>query len=326
MGRKQNNLDQLEEIHLFMSRGHSVYEIIQMLKFNYQIKKFEQALLQGESFTDALQTLNYSADILLLIRINEENDNLIIGIEEAINLIKTKESNKHQLINQLRYPLFLLAMILAVLIFVNNLLLPQLVNLYKSFGVQIPGLIKIFLVIINVLPQLIIVLLIVMFNMILVSRLIDYEKKLKYISKIPFVGREYKFMYNTVFISYIYSLLKTNITLRAAVEILQLQEENKLLQKEATRITKSLKAGRLFNECLNSRLYTPEIRELFRLGIENDNLLRCLETMLLKNRKKQKKKKQRFLFLVQPIMYALIGLIIIIIYGLIFNISYGLIG
>ncbi len=323
--KKNNNIELLEEFSLFLGRGHSINEAIKLLMDYFDLTDLEANLLKGLSFADSIKVLNYSDDIILLIRINEQNGQLLNGINEAINLIEVKQQNRNQLISQLRYPLFLLGMIFCVIVFVNNLVLPQILNLYASFGVDIPVLISIFLTILQLMPLLMMSLIVLIGACIFSFNLISFETKIKYISKIPYVGREYKLIYNASFISYLHSLLKSGISIKEAIGILMIQNENKMLRNEARKINQQMNNGKMFVESLSKNLYLKSTITVFLIGINQNNLLMCLETAIIKTRRKQRIKKQRMLFLIQPIIYGVIGIIIIIIYGLIFNICYGLI-
>ncbi len=322
---KNNDVVLLKDFELFLTRGHSVKETIEFLNISYNLKAMEQVLLKGGSFASALKKMNYTEDVILLIRINEESGNLASGIYEAIELIELRNQNRHQIINQLRYPLFLLVMIFCVVVFVDNLVLPQILNLYASFGVDIPFVIGIFLSIIEIMPYLILGLVLVISAFVFSFSLINFETKIKYIGKIPYIGQEYRVIYNVSFISYMHSLLKSKITLKEAIEILSMQNENKMIEGEAKRIKNELAKGEDFVSTINNRLYLSETIKIFNLGLSHNNLLMYLQTAQIKFQQKQRIKKQRMFFLIQPIIYLVIGIIIIIIYGLIFNICYGLI-
>ncbi len=324
--KKKNDLVLLKELEMYLSRGHSMNETIALLKPYFEIDKLEQALLMGEDFSVGLQSLNYTNDIILLIKMNEKNGSLVRGLNEAINLIELKNKNRSQVFNQLRYPLFLLGMIFFVVVFVNQLVLPEILNLYKSFGVDLPLMIIVFLKLLEIIPSLIIILITITFLFFFGTRKISYDIKVKYISKIPFIGKEYRLIYNVSFVSYINSMLKNKLSIRDALEILSEQTENNMLQMEAIRILKQMHDGKLFEECLSSRYYLSEVVHIVKLGCEQNNLIMFLDSYLIKQMAKQNKKKQTMLFLIQPIIYLIIGLIVIIIYGLIFNICYGLIG
>ncbi len=322
---KKNNVELLKDFSLLLSRNHSLTEAMLILESRYEIGVLREKILSGNSFSQSLQELNYSSDIRLIIRINENNGQLLNGINEAIMMINIKNSNHKQLMKQIRYPLFLIIVIVLVIMFINNFVLPQILGLYDSFNVKLPLVIKIFIMILNALPTVVTISLMMLVGFMFSFNLLSFESKLKYLSRIPIFGKEYKKMYNILFMNYIMNLLKSKITLAKALEILSEQNEHKLLKKEALRLKKELDEGEMFINTLSERLYLKSTIEIFKIGIKQDNLVMCLESHLIKAKENQEVKNQRILFLIQPIIYLIIGFIIVIVYGLIFNICYGLI-
>lgn len=323
--KKKNDVELLKDFSLLLSRSHSLTEAMLILESRYEIGVLREKMLSGNSFSQSLQELNYSSDIRLIIRINENNGQLLNGINEAIMMINIKNSNHKQLMKQIRYPLFLIIVIILVIMFINNFVLPQILGLYDSFNVKLPLMIKIFIMILNVIPTVVALSLVMMAGFMFSFNLLSFESKLKYLSRIPIIGKEYKKMYNILFMNYIMNLLKSKITLAKALEILSEQNEHKLLKKEALRLKKELDEGEMFINTLSESLYLKSTIEIFKIGIKQDNLVMCLESHLIKVKENQEVKNQRILFLIQPLIYLIIGFIIVIVYGLIFNICYGLI-
>ncbi len=322
---KKDDVELLKDLALLLGRTHSLNEAMLLLENRYDIDQLRIRILNGESFCQSLKELNFSSDIRLIIKINESNGQLLNGINEAITMIEIKKNNRDQLIKQIRYPLFLLVIVILVIMFVNKLVLPQILDLYTSFDVKLPLLIKVFLSCLKIFPKLALMLLLFICSTMFILKLLTFEEKVKYLNRIPFVAKEYKKIYNTLFMSYIMNLLKSKITLDKALEILSEQEDHKLLKHEVIRIKKELDNGEMFTDTLTNKLYLKSTVEIFNIGINQDNLVMCLESHLIKINAKQKQKNQRVLFLIQPIIYLIIGFIIIIVYGLIFNICYGLI-
>ncbi len=318
----KENFTFLKELSFFLTEGYSLRESLSFLKQTYNIIPVIRKLESGYTFSESISILKIKSEIILLIQINEAQGNLTKGIHDAIELWQLNKNVKQQFQEQIRYPLFLIIVVLAILLGINELIIPQVINLYENFNLDLTFQNQMVIYVLKALPYGILLLLLVIVGFIFFNRYVNLEQKIKILTKLK-LGNLYLRIYNQIFITYFISMSEMGLNLEAILKLLSKQRVNMLLRVEALRILNALNQGIMLEDALKYRYYTKECQQLFQIGLANDNLLRYLKMDLLQKQLIQTKRKKQILFWLQPVIYLFIGGVIIVIYSLIFNTIYG---
>ncbi len=319
---KNDNYLLLENLLIFLKAGYSLNETLQFLENDYDTMLIKTKLETGLSFCKSIESLKLATDIQLLIEINEEQGELIKGLERAVTLAKLNQNLQNDLQAKIRYPLFLIIVLIAVLFVIGNLIIPQVLSLYQAFNQPITRLTLIIFNLLKIIPFVLLFVLWLIGMCLLFHQRLKLETKLKLLSRVH-LGQIYLEIYNHTFKTYFVSMLEMKLSIEQILLILKKQDKNKLLQIEAQRILGLLHQGIMLDEALNYRYYTKRCQIVFAQGLENENLLRYLQMDLIQENQKRKKRQKQILFWLQPLIYSLIAVIIIVIYSMIFNIVYG---
>lgn len=320
--KKNKDIEFLKELGYFLKSGYSLNEAIEFLKNDYNISCLCQNLNAGNSFAKSSSMLELGTEIKLLIMINEEQENLINGIKIGIELWDLNTKIKKELQEQLKYPLFLIIIVVIILFGINLLIVPQIIILYETFNLQFSISHLLVLNILKGLPWIGIGLVGIIGIWFIAKDKLNFEQKIKILTKLK-LGSLYIEMYNQIFITYFVSMLKMNLSINTLLQILSNQNENQMLKSEAKRIRSLLNQGAMLNRTLEHRFYSKRTINIFEVGLRNNNLIRYLEMELLQQKNRQQIRQKQVLFWIQPVIYIIVGLIIIIIYSLIFNTIYG---
>ncbi len=305
-----------------LQAGYSLHETLSFLMCEYDTTVIKSKLETGLAFSKSIDSLSLAADVKLLIEINEAQGDLIKGLETAVALAKLNQNLQNDLRAKIRYPLFLIIVLIGVLFVIGNLIIPQVLTLYQAFNQPITKSTLIIFNLLKIIPFALLFGLFVIGVGLLFHQYLKLETKLKILSRMH-LGQIYLEVYNHTFKTYFVSMLEMKLSIEQILLILKKQDKNKLLQAEAQRILKLLHQGMMLDEALNYRYYTKKCQIVFARGLENENLLRYLQMDLIQENQKRKKRQKQILFWLQPLIYSLIAIIIIIIYSMIFNIVYG---
>ncbi len=314
----------LENLLILLQAGYSLHETLEFLKYDYSTMMIKEKLESGLTFSASIEGLNLAADIQLLIEINESQGNLIKGIEMGVALARLNRELQNDLRTKIRYPLFLIIVLITVLFVIGHLIIPQVLALYQAFDQPLTKSTLIMFNLLEIIPFILLLGLIIIGVLMVFHQQLKLETKLKILSRIH-LGEIYLEMYNHTFKTYFVSMLEMKLSIEQILLILNKQDKNKLLQVEAKRILKLLHQGIMLDEALKFRYYTKKCQMVFTQGLKNENLLRYLQMDLIQENHKRRKRQNQILFWLQPFIYGIIAIIIIIVYSMIFNVVYGVI-
>jgi len=120
--------------------------------------------------------------------------------------------------------------------------------------------------------------------------------------------------FNYLFASELAIILSTGIKLDDGLRVLAEQNFHELIKTEAARIIESLNRGYSFFESIDNALYSREFKIVInnadRIGFLNESL----ENYSLYAFNNLNETNKSLLFLIQPVMYGICGLIIVMLY------------
>ncbi len=311
-------LELLENLSLFLNRGYQLSEAMNLINKRFSLDKELEMLKEGKLLSEILKSRDFDNDVLLILEISEQSGNLKSGVNKSVVLLKNKIDTKDQVIEVIKYPLLLAAILILALGFVSVVLIPQFQNIYSSFGIELSIFIKTIFLTIKILPIITTILLIFIIIFIIYIKNQPFESQMQFYLKYDIIAKYYIKLYNQVFVINITNLLLMGLRLDEILLILQKQQYNELVAKEAMRILIELKQGSQLYQCLNTKLYTDELVLLIREGEQQSTLVQNLENYIIYIQKQRASKTQKMIFLIQPIFYGIFGVLIIMLYASIF--------
>lgn len=307
-----------------LEHGFTLMETLEFLsrlekkKSSIYIDMFER-LKEGIPLYEVLQEHHFDSHICSQIYFAEKHGNLSLALLESAKHLKRRDNERKKVIKLLQYPLILLSILLTIGFLLHSFLLPRLQTLYHSIhdGHErkfqfVIGLMQ------NVPWYLLITLCLFLFVMFLVHQTLSKKsaiEKANFYASIPYFQSFYK-LYMTIFLSREWSyLIRSGFSFLEIVNMMENQSFSPLLQETAVQIKYALQSGHSFSKALsNLRFIESDMVQIVSHGeqkgkIENE-LLYYSEVCL----QQFERKMESVFIIIQPVMFALIGLMIAFIY------------
>lgn len=255
----------LERIGKLHQNGYSLTDALNMIRLHHEGKRKEDLelcislLKQGEAFHHILDHLDYPKLITGYFYFAEHNGDLGNGLINGSMMLKIKLKHTNELRKTLRYPLFLLFLLLILFIAMNHILLPRFLSLYDTLAIDLPLVTTLFMKAMRFTPYLLVGFLLLI-GLFVVYFLFYYKRKtpiekMSLIVKIPIVNR-FVTIYNTYFFSHqLGLLLKGGLSILDVLSVFEGQTYIPFFQAEAQALRKELTQGESFAALMEQRSY-----------------------------------------------------------------------
>ncbi|WP_455662372.1 competence type IV pilus assembly protein ComGB [Pradoshia sp.] len=315
----------LTELGDLLENGFSLYEGIEFSMLhgrkNYQedIKDSMVLLKEGHSFRDFLEWLSFEQELVGLVSYGEQNGQLPATLKEAGRIWQKKCEDRAKLRNLLVYPAFLFLFTFGLLQLFTTYLFPRFSQMYEDYGLGSNPFMETAGFISNLVrfsPVLIAL------ACILLSFLHHY-----YLKKLPQLKREYLFMkipyirrYRQLSITYYFSiqlgsLLQGGLSVLDALEFMKKQDPKLLVREIAEQMMERLKAGDELEDIFRkTRVFKDDFNRIISHGQKNGLLG---EELLYYSRlvlKEMEGMTEKTLKTIQPLMFGLVALLVILLY------------
>jgi|GEM_PF-787097 len=317
----------LKRLGVLLKHGYSISESIDLLivqrnMASYQtrtLKDIYRRLKEGESFSAILREMKFHPVAVSFIYYGEYNGELAGSMERAGLILEKRHQDWKQLRLALGYPLFLLFFTLFVMIIFHFSLVPNLGELYSGMSREIPMSLRFLLWFQDHLQDFL--LLAIAIPLLIAFMLYRrFRKKSKYeviafFSRLPLVGYLLR-LWNTYYISYqISQLLKNGHSLSECLQFVSEDPEQPFLQEAIGIVKEELLAGIPLALAVEKiEIWQREFSSVISHGQLTGNLDIELETYSQLCFDLFFEKTSSLLRKVQPILFVLIGLWILLLY------------
>ena len=318
----------LNRISDMLDNGFTLSESLHFIsRLNHQESEMYQSMINslqtGSPIHEVFHRQNFDSQACSQIYFAEKHGYLSKALKESGQYLLRKSKEREKLGRLLQYPLVLLLVLLLVGTLLKTLLLPRFEQLYNSMGYQPGAGIKLVLHILHNIPLYLIILSVFLSLCIIIATLIFRKKTAlemaEIISAIPLINSFYK-LYQTVFFSREWSfLLKSGFSMYEIISIMETQNIRPLLRESAEGMRESLTVGFSFSDAL-SRLCFIE-HEMVMIVAHGEQNGRLDSELLYYSQfclQKLEDKTMKVFTIIQPIIFALIGLMVVAIYMSIF--------
>lgn len=322
----------LHEQALFMKRlgellekGYSLLHALEFLQLYLQTEKQKQLhivieeLRKGRSLHDVFQQLSFHADLLSYLFYAEKHGDITFALGQGSLLLEKKDKRHKDVMKVLRYPLFLSVFLLTILLVFNLVLLPQFSTLYKSLHTTNSSFTDNILAFIELLPYVIggvlILICIGALSYIFYVKRLHPVKRMKLFIRCPLINSFFRLTNSHYFAAQLSSLLQGGLSVREALTLMSEQTHQPFFRYEAIHIKDLLTKGeRLDHIIMNCRYYERELSFVITHGQANGSLAAELGDYSEMIIGKTEEKMNRILFVVQPLLFACIGLTVVLMY------------
>ncbi|GAA0457900.1 competence type IV pilus assembly protein ComGB [Alkalibacillus silvisoli] len=280
-------------------------------------KQFVHLLQTGESIENCFRKLSFHPFVIAFLYFSKETGQMTEQIINCHNMLKMRLDFRKKLKEIMRYPLILLTFSMVIFFCMSTFLLPMFNQVIDSFGNDSSNfwlniVISLFQTFIFVGASLLTVLSISFY---LYNKRADLRNKLEVIERIPIL-KPYIKLSTTAQLSYhLSSIMNNGKTLKEALIIISKQNDLPILKYYSNQIIDQLKEGATLSKAINDlSLLEPDFKILILRSAEQGTLMEDLKAYSSLALASLEDKTKRLIFTIQPILYGVLGTMIILIY------------
>jgi competence protein ComGB len=317
--------------------GYALLEAIELMCIHYEGHKKTDLhlavneLKNGYSIHKVLELLHFHQDVLSLLFFSQRHGNLGEAFRTAGQMMKRKRYYKEKLLTLIRYPIFLMILVMLMLFFVQTVLLPQFTLLFQQMNISINKGIQIFFTVTSKLPFFLLVAAILAGVLLLLvktyAKTIHPVKKISWMMKIPLLRTFLTLHYSHYFSQQLSSLLASGMTINDAIGVFEQQTYNPYFKYRASEYRERLLEGEKLEKVAGTELiFDKGLAPTILHGQKNGRLPRELEDFSGLLLDKLQRKMESVLGKIQPCLFLAIGLFVLLLYLCIFIPMFQLLG
>src|SRR5699024_9659648 len=123
-------------LHRLLENGYSLTDALEKLKWEQEFietaETIEAAILRGESLDRAFEIATFHDSIISYLYFIHMNGNLLTSIEKCIVMFEHRVKYIEKFKRMIRYPIFLMVVLILLLLFLKQYVLPLFLNLFQS--------------------------------------------------------------------------------------------------------------------------------------------------------------------------------------------------
>ncbi|MGP7816230.1 competence type IV pilus assembly protein ComGB [Niallia sp. 01092] len=331
MMKKQNKWSLTEQALLLKSigelleRGYSLAEAAHSTLYYLSDQKQEDiracigALQGGESFYENLKKMQFNEQLISYVFFAEKHGGFAAAFQDGSKMILTRQETVAKLKKLLYYPLFLISFTCILFFFVQQILLPKFTSLFVSMDLKK----NIFMVFVigagKVIPIISMLLVICILLLILYYHL--YFKKQDMITRctmfvqLPLIGRYFSLYYTHIITLQLSYLVSSGFSIYESLQFFQQNKQQRLYAEVGLIVMEHLRKGERLEQAFSViPFFEKELRRILQHGQENGRLDQelhyfssfCINTF--------QEGANKTIKIIQPSLYALVGLLIISLY------------
>ncbi len=321
---KKINSSQQAEYLLIISKllknGFSLNESINCLRLlNEKNKVFEKIyndLCHGKTISQSLLHLNLPTVVFNQLIIAQNHGRLGNALEQTGILLQNQAKQKNKLKELLVYPSFILSFLIIMLVGMKMYIVPQLD--ISGGGKTIDLFLKILLV------SLIVICLMIVIFIISLHRKSEYRRA-KTLVKLPLVGKVYLNFFQFLILQGLGMQLSSGMNLFSICESSNKFQKGSIQNYLANKFITGLNQGQsLINLIENEILLPKQLRVILQAGESGSALAQDLLLMSELKFEETQRDLKRILNMVQPILFGIIAIVIVVTYLVVLLPIYGM--
>jgi competence protein ComGB len=315
----------LRKMGELLERGYSYSDAVESLIYQMPVKRHMELracleqLKAGQPLHMVLATLKFQKDLIGYIYFADKHGGMLEAISEGSKLTLHKNISIEKLKKVIFYPAFLFFMTNILFLFVERTLLPQYFNLYDSMGLEVNTFTKVVSAFGTLLPRitvfflLSVVLLLIVYYLYFIKLPILNQRK--YLMKIPFIGPVLRLIQTQYFTLQLGYLLSGGLSVHESLQLFESAPRNLFYRDISIIINGRLKRGEDLPQILMQlHFFEKELPVVVNHGQTNGRLERELLFFSKSCLNKLEERIEKGLKHMQPILYAVIAILVISMY------------
>lgn len=276
-----------------------------------------------KAWQEAIKALQVPSDIEAYLHFSERYGMIANGFYFAGRMLHEREQVKTKIRSVLRYPILLLWVIMLLFFVMTFFVFPQFESLFSTMNIDYPLITTFTFALFQSIPYILL-----MFVFIFLLGFVAYQlwfksktaiEKLHYFSRVPFVSTLLR-IYVTYSISLQFGhLLRGGLVAHDVLRVFISHEKRSLFSEEGKRLEQLLDSGTSLDEAfLDGGIYTKEFPAIVRHGQDAgqlaDDLVHYSEMLF----EEMNERTKQLVFSIQPIMFLVIGMAMLLLFMSIF--------
>lgn len=309
-------------LHRLLENGYSLTDSLEKLKwekqFNEAATKIELAILRGEPLDKAFELALFHDSIISYLYFIRMNGNMLESIEKCILMFDHRVKYVEQFKRMIRYPLFLFILLILLLLFLKQSVLPLFANLFQSSS-HSSATVAYSIMIIDVLSTTFLIFICLVGLAIIIwnryKSKISIENQISLFQKIPFYRKYVRLFTSYYFATHVSMFLKSGLPFKEIMENMSRQQKIPILAFYAKVLSRQLQQGIYVDSLLESFYFIDDqISSIFQKNMNVEALEQDLSTYADFTADKLKNKMKQLLTYIQPVFFVTLASFIIFIY------------
>lgn len=312
----------LKRLARLLDNGYTLVEALETIKWDKQLDTVASSIINslknGSTFDEALEnTRGFSPAITSYLYFIRANGDIRQSIEKCNTMFEQRIRYAKKFQETIRYPIILFFVFALVIYFVKQSVLPSFIDLFNNSGSSSTAVISI--IVIDVLTKFMMISGILLVAGVLVSKGIKHkigiEKQIMIYRSIP-VYRKYKKLHiSFLFATHFSSLLKTGMSIKEILSVMENQNKLPILSYFSTLMTDELNKGVYITKLLeNLPLIDRQIAVIFQKNADVNALEKDLDMYAVVLTEELNRKIMKVLTYLQPAFFLILAGFIVLIY------------
>ncbi|MDQ0218331.1 competence type IV pilus assembly protein ComGB [Peribacillus cavernae] len=320
-----------------LENGYPLSHAIQFLKLQESKKKAAELtetllrLREGNPLYSSLVYMKFHPQLISYIYYAESHGNLVQALKEGGSFWLKRTEDLERINKLLVYPIFLLVFVANIFYILQRVLLPKFQVLFQSMDAEPNIFLTIVLAVSRFLPALPVILLVLLVITLGLRKYwflrLNPLKRRKILQRIPFLGRFLKLYDTHFFSSQLSGLLSGGLSINESIRLFSENNSQPFYQKLCLFIKKELTEGKSLEDIFQT---VPFFEEHLSIIIANGQKYGTLDQELFHYSRyvltKIEEKTSAATRIIQPVLFSVIGLLIVSIYLAILMPMFSLLG
>lgn len=315
----------LKRIGELLGRGYPLAEAIHSL--TYQMNKARKEdihqslkeLKEGYPFHKVLYDLNFNDTLTGFVYFAEQHGSLAEAFRDGSGMMLKREEDSQKLKKIIVYPLVLILITCFLFLFVDNILLPQYTSLFQSMNLAPNIFMKTVFFAGEIFPLLLLLTILFLFcgtgYYVLKFKKLSPLKQKTIIASLPIIGPFYRLYTTHYFAVQLSYLLGGGLSILQAMKLFEENEKRSFDRQLGMELQELLSRGDGFADIIGKyRFFERELPFIIKHGQENGRLEQELQFFSQYCLERLENKTEKMLKIIQPILYSVIGIIVVSMY------------
>ncbi|PRO66687.1 type II secretion system F family protein [Alkalicoccus urumqiensis] len=305
-----------------LREGYSIKEAVMLLDTFLSgrtvdwLHELEEDMAGGSTFSEPLAKAGFPAETVHLIKMMESHGSLIEGLEQAGELLQSRSRTQKQLRQVMYYPMFLCISVLVLAAALLQGILPQFRGFFDAVDYELPWMTKVLLFAADwLLGPAFFAAAAAGGALFLIMRRKTAMERVGAALKVPGLKGYMQRILTYYFCAQLAPMMKQGRSLQESLRIIEEEAVLPFFQLEAAQYLAYLSDGEPFEDILRSReCYVPQLADVWSIGGLKGSQAQELQTFAGYMFRQLSEKTNRFVALIQPIVFCVIGGVVILLF------------